>query len=253
MTKLISDFARQPNVSHLNGDRIHYLELLPHVFSVCCNDSSVPLERLLRAFQREKYFFTSPSSKRDKLQCAKEVMLFLNAYLYIKFAELNGGTSAHLEMIADRINMRIDECKSLDEAMLAFPTLYNGYPAFYAARISNRNKYSPLIRKALDRLYAFYSSEYNLQEMHVSSLAASLHVSEKYLSARFIRETGHTLSSEINEIRIFSAKLYLQYTDLSLEEIAEKAGFSSQNYFSRRFKASVGMPPKEFRRQIRVP
>lgn len=253
MAKMISDFPGLPDAFRLDGNRIHYLMACQRVCAACCNDSSEPLERLLRSFQRDEQFFQPPSPKRDKLQYAANVMRFFNAYLYFKFAELNGGTSAHLEMIADRITMRIDECKSLDEAMLAFPTLYNGYPAFYAARISNRNKYSPLIRKALDRLYAFYSSEYNLQEMHVSSLAASLHVSEKYLSARFIRETGHTLSSEINEIRIFSAKLYLQYTDLSLEEIAEKAGFSSQNYFSRRFKASVGMPPKEFRRQIRVP
>ena len=81
--------------------------------------------------------------------------------------------------------------------------------------------------------------------------ASRLHVSDKYLSARFIRETGRTLSDEINQARIEKAKLYLQYTDFSIEEIAEKTGFCSQNYFSRRFKDIIGMSPTQFRQRER--
>ena len=91
MAKMISDFPGQPDALRLDGNRIHYLMLCQRVCAACCNDSSEPLERLLRSFQRDEQFFQPPSPKRDKLQYAANVMRFFNAYLYFKFAELNGG------------------------------------------------------------------------------------------------------------------------------------------------------------------
>jgi len=100
---------------------------------------------------------------------------------------------------------------------------------------------------------SFCNAYLYLQFMHMSgaSLAEQFHVSVKYLSTRFIRETGCALSKQINEIRIYFAKVYLERTSLPLAEIAERSGFSSQNYFARRFKASVGMSPLQYRAQVR--
>ena len=147
--------------------------------------------------------------------------------------------------------MRITQYTSYEELMQTFPTLYNEYSVFYTTHVSDCQKYSPLIQKVFDRLFTFYNSKDAAHKLSVSSLAASLHVSDKYLSARFIRETGRTLSDEINHARIEKAKLYLQYTDFSIEEIAEKTGFCSQNYFSRRFKDIIGMSPTQFRQRER--
>lgn len=236
---------------HLSDGKIYYLLLCQRIFKACCNDSTAFLEQLLCFIREDKGLFVPLCSNRDTFQYAKDMMKFFNAYLFFRFAELNGGASMELEMIADPINIRINQYGAYDELMQAFPTLYNGYPAFYTTHISDTQKYSPLIRKVLDCMHTFYRTKDASQKLSVSSLAASFHVSDKYLSARFIRETGRTLSDEINQACIENAKLYLQYTDFSIEEIAEKTGFCSQNYFSRRFKDIIGMSPTQFRQRER--
>lgn len=47
-------------------------------------------------------------------------------------------------------------------------------------------------------------------------------------------------------IRIEKAKKLLQNSDFSIAEVAEKTGFSGQNYFSRAFKRFTGKTPREF-------
>lgn len=51
----------------------------------------------------------------------------------------------------------------------------------------------------------------------------------------------------INKIKISRAINLLTSTDLNISEIAEKSGFSNQNYFSRFFKAYTGISPKKYR------
>ena len=52
--------------------------------------------------------------------------------------------------------------------------------------------------------------------------------------------------------RVERAKQLLQAgTDLSLAEVAARAGFSDQSQFSRHFKRVVGVAPGQFRRSAR--
>ncbi len=44
------------------------------------------------------------------------------------------------------------------------------------------------------------------------------------------------------------AKFLLLTTDLKIYEIAEKVGFWDINYFSQRFKQTVGVTPRQFRK-----
>lgn len=244
-------YAAQINETYISDGKNYHLLLCHRIFEACCNRSTAFLESLLRNIQKEKSFFTPVYRNKDQFQHAKDLMRFLDAYLFFRFAALTKDASTHLEIIAEYICMRINQCTSYNELMQAFPTLYNGYATFYDIHIFDCQKYSPLIRQVLDRLHTLYNTKDAAQKLSVSSLANSFHVSDKYLSARFIRETGHKLSDEINQARIENAKLYLQYTDFSIEEIAEKTGFCSQNYFSRRFKDSVGVSPTQFRQRER--
>ena len=84
--------------------------------------------------------------------------------------------------------------------------------------------------------------------LSVQSIAASLGVTENYLSALFKRETGHTLHSVIIDLRMERAK-YLLLKRQRLPEVAEKTGFSSASYFHSVFKKHTGLSPAEFVRQ----
>ena len=55
----------------------------------------------------------------------------------------------------------------------------------------------------------------------------------------------------MTRIRIDAATFLLRRDDLSMSEVAEKAGFGSEAMFFRRFKAATGMTPKAYRKQQR--
>ena len=74
-------------------------------------------------------------------------------------------------------------------------------------------------------------------------------MSRRYLSTKFKKETGMTLSQYIQEQKIGKAKSLLKSTDRSILEIATYLGFSSQGYFQNVFKKLTGMTPKDYRNQ----
>ncbi|MBO5306531.1 MAG: helix-turn-helix transcriptional regulator [Lentisphaeria bacterium] len=65
---------------------------------------------------------------------------------------------------------------------------------------------------------------------------------------RFRTETGETPQQYSRRLRTEKACEYLSYTDMSIEEIAEKTGFPDRYYFSRVFYQLQNIPPATFRR-----
>lgn len=59
---------------------------------------------------------------------------------------------------------------------------------------------------------------------------------------------GKTLIQYLNECRIEKAKTLLENKNLSLEQVAEEAGFSNANYLIRVFKKITGQTIGEYRK-----
>jgi AraC-like DNA-binding protein len=55
----------------------------------------------------------------------------------------------------------------------------------------------------------------------------------------------------VADLRLEHAAALLATTDLTITEIAHRCGFSSQSYFTRRFREAHRAPPREFRAQAR--
>lgn len=81
----------------------------------------------------------------------------------------------------------------------------------------------------------------------ISMMAAKYMVSDSAFSHRFKRSFGLTFISYVNNEKIRRAKEYLQTTDMNLEAIANRLGYSSSSNFSRMFKSTVGIPPSAYR------
>lgn len=82
--------------------------------------------------------------------------------------------------------------------------------------------------------------------LHESAAMASIH--PQYLSNLFKKEIGVGYSEFINIVRIQEAKRLLKNKAWSIQQVAERCGFSEAPYFNRRFKAVTGMTPGEWRR-----
>lgn len=68
----------------------------------------------------------------------------------------------------------------------------------------------------------------------------------EYFSRLFKKEVGCNFSNYLNKVRLLEAARLLDETDLKVFEVAEKTGFSSLSYFSRKFKAQFGLNPFKY-------
>ncbi|QDX91244.1 AraC family transcriptional regulator [Brevibacillus laterosporus] len=103
-------------------------------------------------------------------------------------------------------------------------------------------RYSPVIRKAITYLKEHVSKKVRLQEV-----AQNCCLSVYYFSHLFQRETGYSFIEYVHRIKLKKAVIYLETTDLSIQEIAFELGFEDANYFSRLFKKQMNMSPREYR------
>lgn len=125
--------------------------------------------------------------------------------------------------------------KELSNAVESFSHLVNG---------ALTKNYSLHSKRAMQYIKGHYTEKITLKH-----LAQRFKLSPEYLSTLIKKETGQTLSENINKIRIEESKKLLVYSDKSIQEITCNVGFNYQNHFDTVFKKYVGMTPMEFRRK----
>lgn len=78
-------------------------------------------------------------------------------------------------------------------------------------------------------------------------VAARVGLSPGYFSTLFRKHTGHAFSQYVRNLRIDEAKRYLRESDMQVQIVARRVGFTDPFYFSRVFKDLVGVPPQGYR------
>ena len=94
-----------------------------------------------------------------------------------------------------------------------------------------------------------YIRDHLAEPMTLDVLADHVHMSVSYLSRLFRKETGGTINSYVNQLRICQAKSLLEKSDRQITDIAGMVGFESAKYFSYVFKKAVGQTPQAYRQQ----
>lgn len=94
-------------------------------------------------------------------------------------------------------------------------------------------------------LHANYSHPISIQEV-----ADHFHITSRHVTRVFKDYFGTSLAKTLTIYRINYAKNYLQDTDYSLEQIAEKIGFASASSLSTLFKEIEGMSITQYRKLI---
>ena len=85
-------------------------------------------------------------------------------------------------------------------------------------------------------------------DLSVASLARRADVSERTLARRFSAEMGTSPAGWVARQRLHRARELLERTDLSVDEVARRAGFGSAPVLRHHFATSLGTSPLAYRR-----
>lgn len=115
-------------------------------------------------------------------------------------------------------------------------------------RINSRfdtNKNQQKIKRAIEYIRENYDKDLNMA-------VVSNHISMNYslFSTLFKEYTGSNFVNYIKGIRMEEAKRLLMETDLRINEISAKIGYDNEKHFMKTFKASCGVSPSEYRKNV---
>ncbi|HOL61197.1 MAG TPA: AraC family transcriptional regulator [Clostridia bacterium] len=137
-----------------------------------------------------------------------------------------------------------EAAKLCAKAIIGCLYLYRG-----AAKEAEKITFSGRIKPETLKIIKYINENFR-NKLTIGMLAKQFNLSESCLSKSFKRETGYNVSEFILQTTINEAKHLLGSTKLSVNEIAEKLGFSSANYFGLIFKQKVGLSPLAYRKYL---
>ena len=100
----------------------------------------------------------------------------------------------------------------------------------------------------VEKIRLYLESHY-METVTLESLSQKFFLERTYIGHMFNRMTGSSPIKYLTMVRIQKSKELLRFTDDTLAKIAEKVGFSSEQYLSRVFKGIEGISPREYRKR----
>lgn len=151
-------------------------------------------------------------------------------------AESGAYHEIRLELIS-----RFSSFGSAEEARAAFMPALNRILSPLARGTSSRN--------LIDRARGFIEENYH-RRLSLSMVSAKLNVSPNYLSRIFRKETGETLTTYIQKVRLKHAMLMLAEGGRSISEIAYMVGYQNYRDFYRNFVKYENASPRQVQRRL---
>jgi len=175
----------------------------------------------------------------DPVRNAKNYSIIMNTLLR-KAAESGGVHPVYLDSISSGFAFKIEALTTLAEAEELMGEMFRSYCRL--VRKHSMKNYSPPIQKVIATI------DFDLTaNLTLSALATMQNISPSYLSALFKQEVGETLTEYVNGKRIKRAMQLLETTKMQVQTIAQNCGILDVHYFSKIFKKTTGMTPKEYR------
>lgn len=131
------------------------------------------------------------------------------------------------------------------------------YLIVYLRRAGGQSQFSPLLEmqaeadsdSALGELRSHVLANLDIEHT-LPSIAQKMQMSERHLSRLFKQAYGMTLMTFVNDARIDEARHYLESTNVNLNEIARRCGFSNGATLRRVFSKRLGIAPIDYQQRF---
>lgn len=159
-------------------------------------------------------------------------------------AAMEGGLSPdEAYSLGDDYIQTVEDCRDSGELNALTYAMYHDFIYRVHALHSNPDL-SREIQKCCD--YINLSLD---RKIRTADLASLVGYTEYYLSEKFKKETGISLSSYIRKAKVERACVLLETTDLPVHVIAAELAFNTPNYFIQSFRDVTGITPAQYRKR----
>jgi two-component system response regulator YesN len=97
---------------------------------------------------------------------------------------------------------------------------------------------------------AYIEANLSWPQLSIQAIADHLGITGIYLCSLYKKQIGQTINQSITDTRIAKAKRLLT-TDMRINQVAQKIGYTDSNYFSTVFKKHTGLSPGSYQEQYR--
>ena len=225
-----------------------------HVFDLAA-ETEAPVQTPFQPIPSDRWSDLLTSGKTEQLQI--EVFAFLNQTKSSGTATrefLTGFYYQFLQLLFRQMDHPAAKTKPSAARLPLLPrsrpsprlVLYeNGFPTVFCLFIQSRQAAASQ-DTAVATVKAYIESHLS-DELDRDTLAAMVYLNADYLSHLFKKDTGSSLINYVIDRRIARSKELLAKGEMSIRDIAITCGFQNISYFSRQFKKSTGMTPRQFR------
>lgn len=116
----------------------------------------------------------------------------------------------------------------------------------YADEVHERHHDEDIIRVQL------WLRQHHAESVQLAEVAQLFGMSLRTFNRRFKQATGISPLSYLQQIRMDSARDLLAASNLSVAEVADKVGYIDTSHFTRLFKQTYKLTPKDYRQTIRT-
>ena len=160
-------------------------------------------------------------------------------------AAMEGGLSPEIAYsLGDSYIQAVEDCRDSGELSALAHAMYHDF-IYRVHHLRTNPSYSHAIQKCCD--YIELSLD---RKIRTADLAALVGYTEYYLTEKFKKETGQSVSSYIRYVKVERAKVLLETSDLTVREIAERLAFNTVNYFIQSFRDTTGYSPAQYRKSF---
>jgi two-component system, response regulator YesN len=168
------------------------------------------------------------------------IALAINSAIYT--IEKNSGTSLLINF--NSFVSTLNSLETLEEINNLFYQLFHGIIDKVNEKKSSKNEL------VVDKIIQIVNNSYGDQNLSVSGIADTFNISAAYVSRIFKTATGKSLVDYINVVRMEKAKEFVLNSDLQINEIVDKVGYTNCQYFHKVFKKNYGVTPNEMRHGV---
>ncbi len=153
-------------------------------------------------------------------------------------AAIMGGVSPEGSFnLADYYIQRLEACETVTDTYNCGMEMYETYIR-RVYQCKQHSKYSAAVKACME-----YVETHIMEKISLDEMAQALGYTSYYLSGKFQKETGISVTNYIKQQKVETAKQMLEATSITSAEVSERLCFSSPSFFSATFKKFTGISP----------